>query len=297
MTGAFRELGLIIPESARVINSIFAPYRMPFLMVLSGLLFYKSLNKGDFKNIRGKLEMIIWPFLIWTAAFFAAKGTLDFATFPEQSVSGSAPMWYLWYLAAYYILTTLVERVKFPILLLMVIMVLLKPVVPDTIGRFVYLFFFFLLGHLVASKGLLPRISRPMAFCGLALALAGAVISMAFFSIRYNMLYVWAPLGLTAGLLYLSQFYRTHAWTQPMEWIGRNSIVFYVVHLPLQIVLAKQLFQGTTLSPVLLYWLIFALSVACCAMAQGLRSRFEASSFLFDFGVLRRSFSRQLANS
>ncbi len=47
------------------INLAFTPYRMPMLMLLSGLMLDRSMRKGWARHYQGKLDRMVWPPLVW----------------------------------------------------------------------------------------------------------------------------------------------------------------------------------------------------------------------------------------
>ena len=58
-------LGMPMPTVLRWFSTFFMPYRMPTLMVLSGMLLARSLRKPLPDYFAGKVAGIVWPYLVW----------------------------------------------------------------------------------------------------------------------------------------------------------------------------------------------------------------------------------------
>lgn len=284
--------GIDYPSSFKTFNDLFDPYRMPLLMFLSGLLLHRAFRKSAVDNIRGKFDLIFWPFLIWSMAVYAAEERFTLIFILKTPITAPSVFWYLWFLFVYYILAIFIERFKLPVLVICVVSLVMSIFLPGIgrIDRFFYLFAFFMLGHLVAIRDLQSRASLPLAAIGFLAACVGSYISATESSIKYNAFYVWAPLGLIALVVYASQFYRTLAVTRPIEWIGRNSIVFYAIHFPFLVVFTRIVFRGTDTAPEVVYCTAFAATVLAASVMQMLRSRSLFVAALFDFGVIRNLF-------
>ena len=123
----------------------------------------------------------------------------------------------------------------------------------------------------------------PLALAGALAAAAGGVLSMVGDQIKYDPLFVWVPLGLIVFILWASAYFKPTALTAPIEWIGRNSIVFYAVHFPLLVVTARMIAPAQGWNGNLFYILLFLWAVAVGTVVQLLRSRFAPVAGLFDF--------------
>ncbi|MEI4473711.1 acyltransferase family protein [Frigidibacter sp. MR17.24] len=279
------------PEPARLFNDIVGPYRMPFLMFMSGMFLHRSLNESVGANIRGKFDLIFWPFLIWSLVVYAAEGRLTLEYVLKTPISAPSLLWYLWFLTAYYLLALLADRLRLSFLVLAAVFLAASSVAPGglRIDRFCFLFAFFLLGHVAVIREVKDRVTLPLALVGLVAALAGSWISVRFGTSKYDPLYAWAPLGLIAFVLYISRFYHESALTRPFEWIGRNSIVFYVAHFPVLVFLARKVFFQSPISSGLLYAILFLVTLLAASLLQAARSRSRAVAALFDFSLLRGS--------
>ena len=96
------------------LDAALAPYRMPLLVCLSGMLLQRSLAKGWRRHLRGKAEAVLWPYVVW-AGLDTAHVLLDAAVLGERvpwewvPALAYAPHTYLWFLGhlfAYHLLAT-----------------------------------------------------------------------------------------------------------------------------------------------------------------------------------------------
>ena len=60
------KMGLVVPEWVERWQWSLQPYRMPSLLFLSGMLLRASLAKGPRRYTVGKLQGILWPYVVWT---------------------------------------------------------------------------------------------------------------------------------------------------------------------------------------------------------------------------------------
>lgn len=273
------------PDSYKTFNLLFDPYRMPLLMFLSGLLLHRSLSKDINVNLKSKFNLIFWPFLIWSIVVYAAEERLTFINILKTPISAPSLLWYLWFLTAYYIISTITERLRFKTEPIIILSLLISLFITDhlRIDRFFYLFSFFMLGHLFARKKIYEKISTSQFIIGIIFFSLGAYISISIKIIKYDALYFFAPMGLILCILYLSKFYLQSPLANIFEWVGKNSIVFYVCHFPVLIVIAKSSLFIRDLPPELSYIILFIISIIFCILMDFLRKKFILFSAMFDF--------------
>lgn len=281
------------PEPFRTFNLLFDPYRMPFLMFLSGVLLQRSLKKNLRDNFVGKFSGIFWPFLIWSMVIYVAEGRFDLITVLKTPISAPSLLWYLWFLFAYYIIMTVADSFRVPTLLMVVVPIVLSQFAPSflRIDRFCYLLTFFALGHLYTTSSFGRYVTRPVALVALALCLVGSYISAFDHPIKYELLFAWAPIGLILFVTHISRHYAPVAPTRPIEWVGRNSIVFYVCHFPVEILFGRHILDGIG-SVHLRYVLTFLAAVAAGVLLQKLRANHRIVAGLFDLKAALGGFRR-----
>lgn len=266
-------------------NELFGPYRMPMLMLLSGMLVPAALRKSWPAYLDGKIRKIAWPYLVWLAVWclaFPAYGSLL-----NLDSWMTAYVWFLLYLFAYYLLALVTVRVPTWLLVLVPWVIAIFPE-----GRFQRRFFFlmgfFFLGKLVAEhRDVLTRVLASR-WSWAAVVVAGG---WGFVSALIDPRSSWgalAPLSAVGVLaaIKLAQLVDDRAWTAPLQYVGRHSLVFYATHFP---VITAVSWAGWMLGiPVLITVAAgFVLAILVGMLAVRLQQRTFAK-VLFEFPRLRR---------
>lgn len=286
--------GIVPPEGMQIFNAAVAPFRMTLLIFLSGMLLGKSMERPTSVYVSGKFSQIYWPFLIWSMVVLLAEQRFTLEYILKTPISAPTLLWYLWFLCAYYLLALVIKRLSLPILAVAVASLVASAFLPDFLrmSRFAYLFTFFLLGHYCTENKVSLARAAPLAWGGLALAALGAWLSVRGVEIRYEAIHAWAPIALIAWVLWVSQYYASSPGSERIEWVGRNSIVFYVVHFPVQCMVVYIMTRNgyQTFWPIYLVAVVTSLLVAIGL--QLLRQRFDLVAGLFDYRKFRLVFSR-----
>ncbi|MBB2901978.1 putative membrane protein YcfT [Kineococcus radiotolerans] len=280
-----RYADLPVPAVAGTLVEAVAPFRIPLLALLSGALLPQSAGKGAGRYVSGKLRGIVWPFLLWTAvyALLTWPGGLDpVGWYLPTLLHGGSYLWYLLFLAVFYLLALPLRRVpKLPVVGLVL---LLSEVLPDDtkyLERPAYLFALFVLGWWVAERParLVRLVSSRWVFLAALVALVPATL--------------WAPESgygprsfpaTVAGALVVAGVAARcadAALLRPLRFAGRNSIVFYVVHFPVIYVLVHVAarWDGIPASALLAAGVVAA--VAAATVLASLRSRWRPVEWLF----------------
>lgn len=268
-------------------NKIFFPYRMPVLMFLSGLLLHRSLNKTGWAYFSGKFSSIFWPFLVWSVVVLFAEERLTLINLLKVPVSSPTLLWYLWFLFAYYMIALALRKAGVDFLIFGALSLIASIFLPDflRISRFFYLLFFFLLGAAVVERKF--RIDSAFVLIVFAaVSIVGAVLSVADISESYNALYAWAPISLSLLLYSIPKGFYEFSGSSTIRWIGRNSLVFYVAHFPVQVLFFKYASFAHSGNVSLLYFSIFLVGVFVPAALVVLRDNSRVVSALFDFRVI-----------
>lgn len=228
------------PSGLVVVNDFFAPFRMPMLMFLSGMLLSRSLNKPTRTFFAGKIRSIGWPYLLWSAACLAVTAQWTIQNLLRIVIVPPTYLWYLWFLLAYYVLAWGLNRIRVPFVYVAAVSLAASAFAPDDhrISRFLFLFTFFALGHWVSTTPSILRWiqnrSLVVGAVAISIAAAGGVISALYpDGVRYNALHAWTPLAAIALVLSLSSHIRPEGLGRPLAFIGRNSIVYYSTHFVL----------------------------------------------------------------
>lgn len=89
------------------VNELLAPYRMPMLVALSGVLLTPALAKGWQTYLRGKLRSLLWPYLVWvtldTAYVAARAGGIGWDYVAHLAYDPQTYLWFLAYLFVFYL--------------------------------------------------------------------------------------------------------------------------------------------------------------------------------------------------
>ncbi|MGP9538177.1 acyltransferase family protein [Brachybacterium sp. AOP43-C2-M15] len=236
--------GVEMPEIVRSANAFFLPFRMPTLMLLSGMLLGRSLRKPLPRYLVGKIAMVLWPYLIWVV--IAKLTFLDMAGLPWwhwRAWYATSYLWFLFFIGIYYIAAPLLRRLPawVPIVIAIAGGLLLEPGSMEQ--RMAYFAIFFFGGHWLARfPDLVQRLSRPRWTVLLALpAIAFGAASVARpDALQYL---IWgAPLSIAGALALVG----TYSAALPegfarrgLEALGRSSIVFYVSHFPVMALISQ----------------------------------------------------------
>lgn len=270
-----------------------APFRMATLMFLSGVLLPVSMRKSTRVFIEGKISGIAWPYIVWSFALIGLLTATASLSNYQPSLLDFARVfydpptyhWFLAYLFLYYLLALVIpERFRgylIPILLVGSGIAASE----EGITRFLYLFAFFLIGDLYARNQarLAEGVSRArtLIVC-VGLSGAAALASVASVSVRYEA--AWAPCVI-AFIVCAKPVCERIAPTEAgrmLRYFGRTSIVFYVSHVLVMMVLSALLQRAGIASVAATVLTMFVLSVAVGVALDRARS-YAIISALFTF--------------
>lgn len=228
-----------VPHVVVTVNEVLEPVRMPTMVFLSGMLLSKSLTKGRYTYLDGKVRSLLWPFLVWTCVALIFEGSLGYVrgeglSIPNPFVALVDPLghtWFLQYLFIFYMIALAAGRI--PPLAISASALVAGFVLDGDWNRFLTLLAFFMLGKWVAEHS---NVLRPavydrwvlVAAAGGAAALVG--ITFAGFDVTYESASV--PLVLALGILAIraAQAVEGHRFVRPLRYVGERSIVFYLTH-------------------------------------------------------------------
>lgn len=243
-----------MPEAIRAANAFFLPFRMPTLMLLSGMLLARSLRKPLPRYLAGKVAMVLWPYLVWV--LIAELTFLEQPGLPWwhwRAWYATSYLWFLFFIGVYYAIAPLLRRLPAwaPIVAAAGAGLVLEPGSMEQ--RMAYFAVFFFAGNLLSrSPQLVDRLSRPRTTTVLAVP---AVAFGAASVVRPELLHhlVWgAPLSLLGSLVLIGLFSRARSGGRLLagvEFLGRSSIVFYVSHFPVMALLSQSPVAGAGALP------------------------------------------------
>ncbi len=254
-------------ENGWVIHTLLRPFRMPTLMVLSGLLLHRSLRKGLGPYVSGKVRGIVWPWLVWIAILgllLTDKARAD----PVDFLTVGTNLWFLGALALSYALALAVRRV--PAVATAAALFLLADLAQEPFGALAtYLWYS---GFFFAGAALRPVVERWLTARPVwPLLMTAVAVVGALGQIPRGMHVPYGPdqvllsmAGILAAIWLASRLPRI-APIRAVEWIGRNSIVTYLAHTALLVpvgLAVSRLGLGPAPSTVVTFVVVFAGCVA-----------------------------------
>ncbi|MGB3829252.1 MAG: acyltransferase family protein [Ornithinimicrobium sp.] len=243
--------GVPIPVELAILADAMSPYRMPLLMYLSGLLLQRSLVKPWQQFAAGKLRNIGWPYVVWSVITLAATTGVSTQALIQIPFVSPTFLWFLWFILAYYVIGWVCNRLGLDPLLVAVLALAASVVLPDfaRLSRFSFLLFFFMLGHAAITRSVrfdIPDRTRRLLLLGcLVSVVVCSALAVAGHGVRYSAAYVVGPLALVVLVQTLSGHYRRTRALGAFEYVGRNSLIFYVVHYAVEwLVVETALYLG-----------------------------------------------------
>lgn len=240
------------PEFFAFVSAFFAPFRMPMLMFLSGLLVAGSLHAPTGKYVWGKVRRILWPIVVWTLVYAGAEAVVGQVTYmPWELGFWNTYLWFMQFIFVYYLAALLLRWVPAWIMVIVPLaaafaLMFSLPADFELLQRFFYLMPFFFLGAFVERfwNDYARILSVPLAW-GLAIVpLAVAVYSglddmwarhagvEGGGGLWYD---PWFAVPAMLGILILVRLaatLRSRRWMKPIEFVGRYSLIYYVAHYP-----------------------------------------------------------------
>lgn len=260
------------------------PFRIPTLLVLSGLLLHRSLVKGPWQFTVGKLTRIALPAVIWTLACLPFGGRWVYTTSLVFWLTGTHT-WFLLVLLLSYGLALVARLVRVPPWAASITLLGAGWLLAGS--REITSTYLWHAGLFFAGAALLPALARILAM-PVALAIGAALLGAIGGVVAYHdpSAHRVTPLWLvTLGggvifLMWLGFRCPSSRVVDTLSWLGKNSLVSYVVHYPLQLALAEAYVALGWAGSWLLPWLNLVVAVAVCAVVTRWRGAVE---FLFTF--------------
>lgn len=285
----FKAQGGAVPDYANQFVNFFAPVRMPTLYFLSGMLLDASLRKGFPTYVYGKLRNLVWPFLLWLMVWSAASGTFaDLATL--KGWGGGWYLWFMYFLIVYFAVAAATVKINHLVVAAyaFALSLLMKDGDKYTERLFFFMAIFFvgaffggrMKAYEEALKGRAPLLLVPLMLGILAYSAVKGPVRYSPHDGVIIMICVFAA----CALMMRVTAERVKA---VLSFIGVNSIVFYVVHMPLIALIVR----GAKDAGVSSFYLVAGSSLLCAALVPlaliHLRRRVPAVGWLFSFPDLR----------
>ncbi len=213
-------------------NSAFAPFRMPALMFISGVLLKRALDKPREVYLWRKVRTLLFPYVLWSAVYGLIMGDI-------VSVSlwlGGSYLWFILFLFAYFLLAWPLRMVN-PLLVVAALVFLsaLSPEDSKYAERLFILMAYFFLGSAVAQrkKAFCRSIEFPLVVISMISAVILSVIAVENEQIRYRAeFFPLIAASLPAVVLGSMKLAKTRIGLL-VSFVGRNAVVFFTTHYPI----------------------------------------------------------------
>ena len=225
------------------VNAAVGSFRMPGLLLVSGMLLTLSLRRPAGEYLAGKLRRIAWPWLLWTAVMLPLFGW-EAGLEPTWWLNG-AHTWFLTVVFVGYVLGLLLKPVP-PFVIAAMLFGAAMLVDPEaaagSAGEWLLVLermtwfggFFFVGAGLGRWREDLPRIPWP--FMVLPLIVTGDWARRAVEAGRFPAEETWPVMTMSVigvvSILWLLAQIPDNPVMRAFAWVGRHSIVLFVVHYP-----------------------------------------------------------------
>ncbi|MFJ6268601.1 acyltransferase family protein [Pseudarthrobacter oxydans] len=226
--------GYQLPQGLAALNDFFLPFRMPTLMFLSGMLLERSMRKDWRTYYLGKVQSLVWPYLLWAALHMVLYGGSLQLSNPRSWVA-TGYLWFLFYITCYYFIAPLLKRLP-PWLTPLAMLLASIPQDDGMPKKFLYFGAFFFCGHLVMRyQGLLEHALKPSIALAAGVVGVGLGVASMWFGDYLAYRGEFAPFSLLGilSMIYVSRLSAGYAWTRLIAFVGRNSLIYYASHFPL----------------------------------------------------------------
>jgi uncharacterized membrane protein YcfT len=287
---SLQRYGYEIPAELQSLNSLMSPFRMATLAFLAGVVSPLSLGKKGFAYFEGKVKYLLWPYVIWTIIYYYTAGSIY--SFFDHEVYISY-LWYLPFLIFCYFVLYYSNFVSDLVMICCFITIsIIIPAEYDAPQRVFFLGGIFFLGKMFVDMKIIDWIFNLSRSNWLALFVVMVTASVAsFFGERVRYSPEWF-LPVTCGIIFFvkcaSQLDGKYSSVKFLEYIGRNSIVFYVFHFPYIYIMVKFL-SNYNFSVYLSILIVFLSSIFIGCLLTYLKDRFIFVSMFFALPKFRFS--------
>jgi uncharacterized membrane protein YcfT len=272
-------------------NEVFAPYRMPALMFLSGMLLHKSLEKNLLAYVDGKSRRIAYPYFVWTC-IYGLIVTSSFEWHNPWLWMGASYLWYLFFLLVCYATAPWFRHINS--LYVALACLLLSYLMPDDTKyqeRLLCLMGYFFLGHFVVSqrKILNAMLDKRMLIPALPLVIALSWMAQRGDGLSYRAELLAPTLAGIVVLIQAARWISSREISRPLKFIGIHSLVFYVAHYPLMyVVSALALEMAAPSAGPATAGISFAIAIGACTALAWSYTRVAMMRWLFVMPVVKR---------
>lgn len=214
-----------VPRWLLLTNEFFTPFRMPTLMLMSGMLLSRSMSKSLGRFYSGKLRGIVWPYVVWVLVYF----WIITGVWGESGPSGvddwiaTSWLWYVFCLGVYYLVAPVTRFIPAWVIALGCWAGSFF-VNDETYHRMLYFGALFFIGHLIwEHRDRLRRYATTplMIVCALTAVAVGLLHVNRF--LRFLDPAAYLPLSLIGVAAAIMAARRLQPDALPwLQWIGRN---------------------------------------------------------------------------
>lgn len=245
------------------LNKTLSPIRMELLMLLSGMLVSKGMEKGLDRYYTGKVKSILYPYLIWSLVMLVLmsarglvsgeKGAHDVIVYFFKIIIGVPSVtWFLYWVFVFFMiqprLRNLSPMVVLPAVLLLSFVVSKVEYVTDDLVRgvafsaVIYCYAFFWLGDYIIRNGIdlgqLVKNRMVVVLSAISVAALSFLMNTTELSNTSVVLFPMALLSFAMVALLAQQLEKVKV-GQLFAFIGMNSIFFYLMHVPLLMIVKR----------------------------------------------------------
>lgn len=260
----------VVVEVIHDINKSVAPFRMEIMFLLSGLFVHRGLAKGTRKYLQGKFNNILYPFIVWSLLSFALRQSgavvangepLNWNLVMEMFLGSAAATWFLYYLFLFYLVAPLLRNCNaLAVVTASLLMALLLPEDGVVSANLFYFFVYFYAGDYLARNEIAITSRPPRSWLLLSVAAIAATLVIAHLFGKSSTWPGYVPLVLASVPLIFqaSIALSRYRFAEPFKYVGRHSIVFYLVHFHMYIALTYLLEMFTNNDGAIFFLLFFA---------------------------------------
>jgi fucose 4-O-acetylase-like acetyltransferase len=234
-TSYFKYTGGVVPAPVLTMTSFVSPIRMPTLIFLSGMMVDMGLRKGSRAFVWSRARTLAWPYLVWCVLWALASGQAHRLAEPGFWTGD----WYLWFLLFIVLYSLVAVLVPVRYHLVGAAWAYLAALYVEDGTKYPERLLFFLSLFLAGSwlgrdperlERLLPRGKVLLAL--LPAALAVLVASAVDGPIRYSPKDYGMIAIVVVATLAACRCITERARFPALEFVGRNSLVIYLTHMP-----------------------------------------------------------------
>lgn len=272
-------------------------FRMPVLVALAGALVPRALRKRTGVFITGKLRAVVWPYALWaTLTMTAILGYRGVDAVVGAVLLPGPYLWFSWALIIGFASVLVLRNHQPWILPAAAVFLAASAVVPLAEASWaVFNVAFFLLGWwLMEHRGSVPERFRPwlLGVCVTAAGIVTVVGALQIAETRHAVPWSWGGVSVLVILFLCAPSRRVPHAAAPLEWVGRNSMVFYSSHALIAFLLTRTADRiGTpsllTQQPLLTGIGTFVITVTLCAICVRAR-RFRIIELAYTWPTSRR---------